>query len=527
MLVGSLSGAALGGAGETVGYPELVDRLGGAVPDGDTVIVAQVEANDAGVPGRYLPPAANPEFANVMITPQSGSGTTSSHAREVGFQLYGLTMSMTPGIPTVHAYELNDYLFGELQSNSANDPLPTPFDIRIVNNSWGGSASIANDILRRLDRVIVRDDIVMCFGLPNGIQADFDIPKGTFNGITVGLTNATHYTTDVVAPIDVPGRMKPDIVAPSSLTSFATPQVSSAAALLIDGVLDATTGGIDLTNAQRSEVIKGVILAGATRGPGWTNNPATSGADRGSTDRPYDDTFGAGTLNVDDAHRLLFAGEFDGSTSFPFEPNVPTTGWDLIELTSGNTAFYRFDLPSNAERGTILATWHREVTEAAVTFIAANIDLELYRVTDTGGFESIVGPAGETVFDAGNVRSNSDVDNVELLDFTTLIAGEYLLFVTVQSAGVPHDVAVVWDFALSEPPAPPCPQDCSPVHGDGTFGNGVVNVDDLFLVINEFGNTGGPCDNAPDNGDGTFGNGVVNVDDLFGVLNAFGDCPTP
>jgi len=71
----------------------------------------------------------------------------------------------------------------------------------------------------------------------------------------------------------------------------------------------------------------------------------------------------------------------------------------------------------------------------------------------------------------------------------------------------------------------PCPADCSPDNGDGTFGNGIVNVDDLFAVINSFGATGGPCDAAPDNGDGTFGNGVVNVDDLFAVLNAFGDCP--
>ncbi|MEM7227194.1 MAG: thrombospondin type 3 repeat-containing protein [Planctomycetota bacterium] len=73
--------------------------------------------------------------------------------------------------------------------------------------------------------------------------------------------------------------------------------------------------------------------------------------------------------------------------------------------------------------------------------------------------------------------------------------------------------------------AQPCPEDCAPDNGDGTFGNGVINIDDLLAVINAFGSAGGPCDAAPDNGDGTFGNGIINIDDLLAVINAFGDCP--
>jgi hypothetical protein len=70
-----------------------------------------------------------------------------------------------------------------------------------------------------------------------------------------------------------------------------------------------------------------------------------------------------------------------------------------------------------------------------------------------------------------------------------------------------------------------CPWDCAPDNGDGTFGNGLVNIDDLLSVINDFGAAGGPCDNAPDNGDGTFGNGIVNIDDLLEVINNTGPCP--
>ncbi|MCA9296803.1 MAG: thrombospondin type 3 repeat-containing protein, partial [Phycisphaerales bacterium] len=70
----------------------------------------------------------------------------------------------------------------------------------------------------------------------------------------------------------------------------------------------------------------------------------------------------------------------------------------------------------------------------------------------------------------------------------------------------------------------PCPWDCAPDNGDGTYGNGSVNIDDLLGVINDFGATDSPCDNAPDNGDGTFGNGSINIDDLLGVINNFGPC---
>jgi hypothetical protein len=72
----------------------------------------------------------------------------------------------------------------------------------------------------------------------------------------------------------------------------------------------------------------------------------------------------------------------------------------------------------------------------------------------------------------------------------------------------------------------PCPWDCVPDNGDGTFGNDLVNVDDLLAVINSFGPVvDDPCDNTPDNGDGTFGNGIVNIDDLLEVINNFGVCP--
>jgi len=64
-------------------------------------------------------------------------------------------------------------------------------------------------------------------------------------------------------------------------------------------------------------------------------------------------------------------------------------------------------------------------------------------------------------------------------------------------------------------PAPPCPADIAP---EKSGGDGVVNVDDLLLVINNW--AAGAGNVADVNGDLT-----VNVDDLLAVINGWGVCP--
>jgi hypothetical protein len=70
-------------------------------------------------------------------------------------------------------------------------------------------------------------------------------------------------------------------------------------------------------------------------------------------------------------------------------------------------------------------------------------------------------------------------------------------------------------------PPPACPADIDPAPN----GNGYVNIDDLFAVINAWGQCPAPpascrADIAPQGG-----NGFVNIDDLFAVINAWGPCP--
>jgi hypothetical protein len=68
---------------------------------------------------------------------------------------------------------------------------------------------------------------------------------------------------------------------------------------------------------------------------------------------------------------------------------------------------------------------------------------------------------------------------------------------------------------VGEDTVPTCPADIAPAGG-----NGVVNVDDLLLVINTWGACSGcAADIAPPGG-----NGAVNVDDLLMIINAWGPC---
>ena len=59
------------------------------------------------------------------------------------------------------------------------------------------------------------------------------------------------------------------------------------------------------------------------------------------------------------------------------------------------------------------------------------------------------------------------------------------------------------------PPVPDCLGDAN--------NNGVVNIDDLVIVITSWGQTGGPGD--------VNHNGIVNIDDLVQVIVHWGMCP--
>jgi hypothetical protein len=347
--------------------------------------------------------------------------------------------------------------------------------------------------------VTTRDNVLMTCGVPNG-GANVALMSHMYNGISVGRMVGEHVAGDTLSAYDGPGRMKPEIVAPGGFTSFAAPVISAAAALMIE-TARTDPGLIGDPDAQRTEVVKAVLLGGAEHRTGWTNNPDTAGPFRGVTDRPLDPVYGVDLLDINASHLVLTGGRRTGSPSLPPQSTITPTGWSLPAIEPGGSRFYRFTLPAEADEISILATWHRRVQLLFFNWSVADIDLVLWRIGAGGELLSLVGDEGLSHFAGGNIVSESGVDNVEHLYVTGLQPGDYAVEVLrVDSLAEPTwDVAVTWLL----PETAGIPGD---INNDG-----LVNVDDLTEIIIAWGTCDGCL--ADVNQDGQVG-----VDDLTAVI---------
>ena len=151
-------------------------------------------------------------------------------------------------------------------------------------------------------------------GLSNGSAAHGSYPLAT--------TPTTPYASG--------SRTRPDLVAPAGATSWATPMVSSAAALLVetghkggttlstDPSVKSTTNrnGDTIYNAERSEVVKAALMAGASRkSPNLTNSVTPNGYVV-NTDNGLNNIYGAGQLNIFNSYHLIAAGEQNSREDF-------------------------------------------------------------------------------------------------------------------------------------------------------------------------------------------------------------------
>ncbi len=123
-------------------------------------------------------------FAGKSFTFKSGASALSSHAVRVASFFYGLNTnaglgdaSLAPAVGLSPDSHIDNYLAdnwlqaGFLKPGTA---VPKVENNAVVNDSWiaGTSSSltatVAQDLLRRLDFSIVRDDYVCCVGMNNG-----------------------------------------------------------------------------------------------------------------------------------------------------------------------------------------------------------------------------------------------------------------------------------------------------------------------------------------------------------------------
>jgi hypothetical protein len=271
-----------------------------------------------------------------------------------------------------------------------------------------------------------------------------------FNGLVVGRSDGLHNNGLTAFGMDGPGRSKPDLVAAGPFTSFATPLVSGAGALLIETARTFPTLR-HVPEATRPAVLKAAIMAGAEHRSGWTNGAPAGGASRGATSTPLDPLWGVDELDVDRAHWILTGGRETPATSSATAPVTLHRGWAYPSIGSGQSLWLRFEVGQLQEHVSVVAAWNRSVAANFASWSMPNVQLELWRLV-AGAPVSLVGPGGVGFFASGNVRSTSAVDNVEHLYVGGLAPGSYLLELrrTADALG-PWNVGLGWELEVARP----------------------------------------------------------------------------
>ncbi len=416
VILGSLSAQA--DWRDDIGWTKLLTEKGVALENGAGVNIAMSEAF---VGSNYLPDLASSQFTGKTFTNGSGIASgISGHANSVATNFYGNTGSIANGISNITLYQADDWINNRLNFVSGADPVAQ--DFKVLNHSWiGNNANDAamQNIVMRADYIVNRDNITIVAGTNNANGAIPDLLAHSFNVITVGLTNGNH----AYGPTRFyqAGRYKPDIVAPASATSFATPIVSAAAAILYQ-----KGAGTDATNNQ---VIRAVLLAGATK----EEFASTPNVWDQTANRRLDDQFGAGELNIYNSYHILEGGQFDGSIG-PSINHIGDHGWDYKNsIAPASSVSYNIDIADGFQWRdfSVILAWNINVIDldaSAAVFnpsaILADMNLDLLDASGTILF-----------------TSSSTLGNVEHLYLSSLLSGRYTMRVT---SNFNTDFGIAW-----------------------------------------------------------------------------------
>ena len=392
--------------------------------NGSGIRVAQPEANTDGNtndPSAFeVNPAAVGRSAGLFTyTSNAGStnvfpnsvGNESGHADTVGGIFYGTPSGIATNVARV------DNLDAEYFVNTCVISNLVALDDLVVNQSFTfGPLSVA--VQQAVDSAY--DDYAETYGTFFVSAADnlgnsptVCAPGTAYNCISVGAyVNGTYGNS--IGPTTDNGRCKPDITAPSGVTSYSTPQVAGAAAVLMQAGLRGDGGG-DTNAAFDMRAIRALLLNGAVKPVDWTN----------ANSSPLDARYGAGVLNVFNAYEQLAGGKhgFNFPTNIPAggaHPPVATggsipvlSGWDFNTNTSSATTdgvnHYFFYVTNNSGSGQFTATatlvWNRHRSETNIN----NLGMFLFNAASS----NLV------------ACSTSLVDNVEHLWLPQMPEGRY------------------------------------------------------------------------------------------------------
>lgn len=416
--------------------------------NGAGINVAQPEA---AAPTFEVNPTAVNQPASLFLTYTSASGTAtnfpnsvgseSGHANGVGGYFYGLSGGVATNVAHVDNYDAGYFYYNiitPLIPPSINDPVVNQSFI-FCNPDWSHeSVSMEQNIDSQYDDYAAQYNTLFVSGAGNGgptNQAQVYPPATCYNGLGV----AAYGGSSCIGPTLDNGRCKPDITAPAGATSFSTPQVAGAAALLMQAGLRGD-GGNDTNSATGPRTLKVLLLNGAVKPANWTN----------ANSSPLDARYGAGVLNVFNACKQLAGGKrsYIVSTTVGTGGAHPPTGasgtipvlsgWDFNTNTSGKLPaqfdavnHYYFNvtnnLPGTKYTATTTLVWNRQPNQAAIN----NLNLFLYNCANS----NLV------------ACSTSLVDNVEHIYVPQLAQGRYDL--QVWKAGGAGIVSAAEPYALA------------------------------------------------------------------------------
>ena len=426
---------AFAGYKEDIGFTTLQAELGAATPDGSSIpLVTQCEAetlidhdgaDQTGKISVWMPDPGYREFTGKKIVDKSGSPPFySGHATSVGSRFYGNTSSIAPGIASIEGYLASDWLDrGFLKGSTTFKPLYTA--ARVANHSWIGTSEERDDgILRRIDWVIGIDETVQVVGPCRDRK---QLLGSAFNTIAVGSATGESGAGSIeVDSVYTAGHTCPQLVAPLRNASLSVPVVAAGAALLIelghgdpglskDPVIRHTVNrnGDTITNAERAEVVKAALMAGADRVThntvmidGMTPNindyrmkPADRTAD--GLDRRY----GAGQLNIYHSYHIIAAGEQNSSEDAPAACGVIAGyGFDYDPFFGGqggsnSVATYYFTIQAASERLWAALVWNIDIDAGSGPYFVGSaalydLDLMLYDVTEQSVPQLVAGSTG-------------------------------------------------------------------------------------------------------------------------------------
>jgi len=461
LLVIGGSGSAAADGKLDVGYTALQNELGSNLPTGAGVKVTQLE----GAAGK--PDPSDAQFAGKTFTVKTSYLTVAWHATYVGQLFYGLSSSMAPGITSIDCYD-SAYWRSSFLGEGTSTPLISTS--RVANHSYIGSSTSATNIpyLARLDWVVARDEYIQVVGMNNG-GSNVPLMGSSFNAIAVGLSNgsAAHgsypLATTPTTPYASDSRTRPDLVAPEGATSWATPMVASAAALLVaaghqggntlstDPSVKFTTNrnGDTIYNAERSEVVKAALMAGASRtSPNLTNSVTPNGYTV-NTANGLNNIYGAGQLNISNSYHLIAAGEQNSREDFASGGGeIKSVGFDYDPSFGG--------LNGSNKKGSYV--FKALTTGSLSASLVWNLNV---KGVITGGFDTsaTLYHLGLYLYDTTSslelAYATSLVDNTENIWWTNLIANhDYLLQVTANQSDFLWDYGLAWNITGETTHAP-------------------------------------------------------------------------